>query len=369
MFKTYEEARAAWQADHAEMIVNGVWLPAVRSYLPDNFKHNPVAMDEAMAMDAPPPLFTDPNSAIPAILTTLIDPDVFRVLFAPNKAAGILGEQKKGTWIDDIALFPVIEATGEVSSYGDYNENGTAGINTGWPQRQNYIFQLIKEYGEREMERGSLARINYVSEIDKAAAQAINKFLNFSYLFGIQGLMNFGMVNDPGLGANLTPGPKTAGGTAWVVAGRVNGSANEIYLDIESMYLQLVVQTAGLVQQDTPLTLVISTTAAVALTATNSFNVNVSDLLKKNFPNLKVETVPQYNSAAQGNPQGVPAGNFAQLMASELEGQKTGTAAFSEKFRAHPVIRQTSSFRQKVSAGTWGSVLRMPAVVVGMIGL
>ncbi len=266
-------------------------------------------------------------------------------------------------------MFPVIEATGEVSSYGDYNRNGNAGVNTNWPQRQNYIFQVVKEYGEREMERGSLARINWVSELDKAAALTIAKFLNFSYLFGIQGLANYGLINDPNLAASLTPGPKVAGGTAWISGGAINGTANEIYADIQKMYVALVVATLGLVEPETSMVLAISTTAGTALTATNSFNVNVEDLLKKNFPNIKVVTVPQYNSAAQGNPNGVPSGNLAQLIVPELEGQKTGYASYSEKQRNHPVIRAMSSFEQKVSAGTWGSILRLPVAMVSMVGL
>ncbi len=78
-------------------------------------------------------------------------------------------------------MFPVAESTGEVSTYGDYAESGNAGVNTNWPQRQSYLFQVIKQYGERELERAGLARINWVSEIDIAAALAMNKFLNFTY--------------------------------------------------------------------------------------------------------------------------------------------------------------------------------------------
>lgn len=371
-FANFEDARNAWRADQPMFARFGIHMPNVLSYLSENMRAgDDLAMDQAMrlAYDAAAPLFTETSGSIPMILTTIIDPDVFRILLAPNKAAECLGEEKKGTWLDDVALFPVVEAAGEVSSYGDYNENANASINVNWPQRQNYIFQIIKEYGEREMERGSLARINWVSELDKSAAMIISKFLNYTYLFGLQGLQNYGMANDPSLGAALVPGPKAAGGTAWMVAGRVNASANEVYLDIEQMFGQLVVNTAGLVDQETEMCFVVSTTASVALTATNSFNVNVTDLLKKNFPNLHVVTVPQYNQTAQGNPAGVPSGNFAQLIAKELEGQKTGYAAYSEKMRNHPVIRHMSSFKQKVSAGTWGTILRMPAAVSAMVGL
>ncbi|TIS53181.1 MAG: DUF2184 domain-containing protein, partial [Mesorhizobium sp.] len=42
------------------------------------------------------------------------------------------------------------------------------------------------------------------------------------------------------------------------------------------------------------MTLAMSPESQLAMTATNSFNVNVEDLLKKNFPNLRVVSAVQY---------------------------------------------------------------------------
>jgi hypothetical protein len=61
---------------------------------------------QQMAMDAQPALTTAPNSAVPFQLTNFIDPQVFKILFSPNKAAQILGEIRKGSWLDDTAMFP-----------------------------------------------------------------------------------------------------------------------------------------------------------------------------------------------------------------------------------------------------------------------
>jgi hypothetical protein len=363
----YQEAIATWRADRARFERLGVHvLPSVTSYTPEEWKQ-----DYTLAMDAQPTLMGEPTSAIPAILTTSIDPQVFHVLFTPNKAIEVLGEEKRGTWVDDVMLFPMVESTGEVSSYGDYNNNGRAGINASWPQRQQYVFQVIKEYGERELDRAALAKINLATEIDTSAATVMNKFLNYSYIFGFQGLQNYGMSNDPSLSAALTPATKAATGTAWMntTTGLPMATANEVYADIQAMFYQLMKQTGGLIDQNTPMLLVLGTTASVGLTITNSFNVNVTDLLKKNFPNITIVTMPQYNALSSTNYQGVAAGNFIQLMALEIGGQKTGFAAYSEKYREHPLIRHMSSFRQKVSGGTWGSIIRMPVAVASMVGI
>ena len=361
------EAVATFRADRARLEEFGVaWQPGAE---PSGYATDEVKRDYRLAMDALPTLTTDPNSGVPAMLTTLIDPQVYEVLFAPSKAAEIIGEVRKGTWLDQTAMFPVAEATGEVSSYGDFSENGRTGVNTNWPNRQAYLFQTIKEYGEQELERAGLARINWVSEIDKAAALNLNKFSNYTYFFGVSGLQNYGLLNDPNLSASLTPATKAAGGTAWIVAGTINASANEIYADIEALFYRLVTQTGGLVQQDAQMTLALSPGSAVALTATNTFNVNVNDLLKKNFPNMKIETAVQYGTRSSTNTQGYAAGNLVQLIVNEVEGQKTGFCAFNEKMRAHPIIRAMSSFRQKVTGGSWGAVLRFPAGIASMVGV
>ena len=117
------------------------------------------------------------------------------------------------------------------------------------------------------------------------------------------------------------------------------------------------------------MTLAMGPTSTVALTATNSFNVNVSDLLTKNFKKLTVKEAVQYQARTASNPQGQSAGNMVQLIVDELEGQKTGYCAYNEKMRSFPIVRQLSSFQQKMLAGTWGTVIRYPAGLVQMVGV
>jgi hypothetical protein len=57
------------------------------------------------------------------------------------------------------------------------------------------------------------------------------------------------------------------------------------------------------------------------------------------------------------------------MIADDVEGQRTGFCAFNEKMRAHPIIRAASSFKQKMTAGTWGAVIRFPAGIASMVGV
>jgi len=363
-FHSFDQARAEWEAVRPHFEKAGVVLPDVKAFLCEDWKR-----DHTLAMDAIPGLFTDPSSAVPAMLTTMIDPTIYEILFTPNKAAQIFGEVRKGTWLDETIMFPQVEHTGEVTSYGDFSENGHAGANTNWPQRQAYLFQTVKEYGERELERAGLARLNWVSEIDRAATTVLNKFLNFVYFFGVQGLQNYGAFNDPNLSTALSPALKAAGGTVWILNGVINAQANEVYADIQALFYKLVSQTNGLVQATDSMILAMSPQSSVALTATNTFNVNVYDLLKKNYPNMRVETAVQYASTSTSNPQGNSAANLVQLIAPNIEGQQTAYCAFNEKLRAHPIIRAMSSYKQKMTSGAWGFVLRMPFGIAQMTGV
>lgn len=359
-----QDSMTAIRGQRAGLAAKGVHIDCVQAYVPDGF-----GLDFNLAMDAQPQLQTTASAGVPALLTSMIDPKVFRILFTPNKAAELLGEQKKGTWLDQTAFFPVIEAVGEVTSYGDFNENGHVGANLGFPQRQNYLFQTIKEYGQLELERAGLAKVNWVAEIDAAAATVINKFLNNSYFFGIAGIQNYGILNDPNLPASLTPALKAYGGTKWIVNGVVQATANEVFSDIAAVIGKLITQTGGLVTQEDKFVFVLSPGASLALNQTNSFGVNVKALLKTNFPNIRLETAVQYGALSASNPVGIAGGEFMQIFAESIDGQETGYGAFSEKMRMHAMVTQLSSWKQKISAGTWGAIIRLPIAFASMVGL
>jgi len=90
------------------------------------------------------------------------------------------------------------------------------------------------------------------------------------------------------------------------------------------------------------------------------YNLNVSDQLKKNFPNLKIETAIEYSTTA---------GELVQLIADRLGEQDTAYAAFTEKMRAHAVVTEESSWKQKKSGGTWGAIIRQPLAIATMLGV
>lgn len=300
----------------------------------------------ALAMDAQPGLTTVGNSGIPAWMLNYVDPQLIEVILQPTKAAEVFGEMKKGDWTTETATFMTVEPTGEVSSYGDYNNNGVSGVNVNFPQRQSYHYQVFTRWGEREVARAGEAKIDYVARVNEASVNALNRFQNKTYLFGVKGLQNYGVLNDPSLPAS------TAAAKTWA-----NSTGEEVYESIRKLFQTLLKQTGGKIDMNTPLLLVCSPTASVDLTKTNQYNVNVIDQLKKNFPNLRVETIPEYSATS---------GETVQLIVEELDGQRTLDCAFTEKMRAHNMVLEASSIKQKKSQGTWGAIIYRPFCIATM---
>ncbi len=343
---------------------DGFYFPGAQAFLRPEWGQN-----INLAMDAQPSLVTTPSSGIPAFLTAIIDPNILRIRQASNNAALIFEEVRKGTWVTESAIFPVVERGGNVTSYGDFEAGGQTTVNANFETRQPYLFQTLCVWGELQLERAGLAQISWAAELQGAAVDVLAKFENLVYFKGIAGLQNYGIQTDPNLPPASAPAPKANGGLAWLSGNAPNATANEIFADIQTLVNQLISQSAGNIDTKSEMILALSPSREGALTATNSFNVNVKALLKDNYPNLRIQNAIQYGAITSQNPQGVAAGEMAQLIAPKAGGQATGWVAFSEKLRTHRVVLDVSSFKQKLTSGVYGAVIRQPFAMATMIGI
>ncbi len=329
----------------------GIILPGAQDYLSPEYANN-----YQLAMDSQPQMVTTSNSGVPAYFTNYVDPELIRVLVTPMKAAQILGETKKGDWTTLTAQFPVVESAGEVSSYGDYNENGSTSANVNWVTRQSYHYQTITRWGERELDQYGAARIGYAAELNTASALTLNKFQNKSYFYGIAGLENYGLLNDPSLSPPITPDATGTGGSLlWD-----DKDAEAIFNDINKLYKTAVGKSGGHLERTDKMKICLSPVAEANFTKTNQYKVNVTDLLQKNFPNMTIETAAEYSTNA---------GELIQLIVERLGDTDTGYCSFTEKMRAHAVITESSSWKQKKSGGTWGAIIRRPNAITQMLGV
>ncbi|AYN25767.1 hypothetical protein D8682_01465 [Buttiauxella sp. 3AFRM03] len=311
----------------------------------------------AMDADAQPGMA--PNGGIPAIVSTFIDPEIVRTIFAKQKAVDILGEKKKGSWALDTMMIQRIEQSGDVAGYDDYSEQGGNQVTSHWENRQVYRYQTMVTYGELEQERYGLAMLPYVAEKQRAAAWTLNQAQNKFYFYGVDGLLNFGILNDPDLPAPITP-ITVDGATLWSAKQVV-----DIYNDILALYQDLITRTNGAIgdgiDMASPLVLGMSPNASVWFKRANEvFGNTVEKMVKDTFPNLRIEIAPQYDTDA---------GELVQMFAENAQGQDVGYCAYSEKLRAHPVVTMTSSWKQKHSGTTYGAVITQPGLFAQMLGV
>lgn len=330
----------------------GFIFPGARGWI--NTKDH--AHMQTLAQDAA--LITTPNATVPAELLAYIDPMVIEILTAVRNARKIFPEVKKGDWTTPYFKFRVQEYTGVTTPYSDYADGGVAGVNENWPSREQYIFQTTIKYGDLETDMASVAKMNLASEKQKAAARIIDIDSNRFYLYGVAGKEIYGLLNDPNLNAAITAGTAaTGGGTEWA-----DKTANEIYNDVLALAASLRQNSQGNINEDTPLVLVLSPQSNSQLGKINEFGLSVRQMLKNEYGDrLDFVELPELYNAESGS--------TIMLIAKEILGIPTAQLAFGEKYRALPVVRELSSYKQKVTATTYGCVLYYPFAIATMEGL
>ena len=354
----------ALRAERAGIVFDGAidFLPRVKDttglYGALDLPRVHMALD-SMASDAATyqqqPLVTNPSAGIPSFLTTYLDPKLIEVLLSPMKSEEIYGVTKKGDWTWQTAMFALVESTGEVSAYGDYNLDGRSSANVNYPQRQSFLYQTLTEWGELELERMGAGKVDWAARLNISSANTLNRFGNLMNFYGVQNLQNYGGLNDPSLSAALTPYTKAAGGTSWA-----NALPTEILADVQKAFAQLQTQTGGNAELTDKMTLALHPVSEVYLANTNSFGLTAAEMIKKVFPNIRFVNAVQYLSGTTYS---------FQLIIDDLDGQKTAECAFNEKMRAHRIVPAESSFRQKKTAGGWGTIIYRPICITSMAGI
>lgn len=326
-------------------------LARVGIHFPDTVRNvtTPVG-DYAMdAVSLAPTWQSAANAGIPAFLTTYVDPKAIEILVAPMAAARIAPETKKGDWTTTTAMFRTVEPGGQVATYGDWSPNGMSTSNSAYPTRESYSFQTWTEWGHKELAQAGAGYIDLAADKERASALVMAKFLNKSYLYGIAGLRNYGLTNDPSL-----PAP---------VAAPVNYATAEpedIANDFVRQIGLLIAQSGGLIDGSEELVYAAAPTVINDIRRTNVYGLNAEKKIREAYANITFVPVPEFDTAA---------GRLAQLWVKSIDGQATAELGFTEKYRAHTVEQYSTYTRQKKSGGTFGAVIFRPFAVTQTLGL
>lgn len=296
----------------------------------------------------------DPNTTVPAYMNMYANPRVIEVLTAKRNYRAIAPEVKNGDWTTAFTQFRALEFTGETTPYQDYDANGQANVNTNFPTRKQYRFQTTLRVGDLEQDMNADAKIDLFAEKQKSAALLLEIAFNKYAFYGVSGVGIYGLLNDPNLNADETP-TTGAGGNTWALK-----TADEIMADFAKMFSKLYERSNGWIDDSTATKLVIAPSCLAELNKVNTFGVSVKKMLADTYPNMTIVSAPEM---ATGN------GNLAMILAEEIEGQPVVEFGYTEKYKAHSIIRESSSMHQKISAGTYGAIVYYPFAIVTMLGV
>ena len=342
----------------------GLFAPSAKGFMPytvvnGQIKTDYVKASRRLAQDAA--LSTAPNIGAPAVLYTYLDPRIIEVLFSVKAASKFFAPTLIGKFTDEYANFMVEEIAGQVSPYSDYGDGTASDANYNFPSRQNFRYQTTIKYGDLETAKMSEAKVQLAARKQYAAAEIIARAENRFQLYGVKGLQSYGMLNDPNLPTPISP-ISVSDKSTWADKASANPSevANIVFNDVNKLWAELTANNGGHLDVNSPIVLGVSNKMISYLTTPNQFGKTAKVMLQENYPNIVIEQLPELSTAS---------GEMLYMVVPNLLGDETGFTAFSAKAVFGRLVPETTSYKQKVSAGTWGCVIRRPSLVATMLGV
>lgn len=323
------------------------------------------AMDAADVTPIPIAPLTAASLGAPAQFLQTFLPGFVAVLTQPRTIDELVGISTVGSWEDEELVMGIMELVGNAEPYGDYQNVPLASYNAGYETRR--ITRFEKGFGVWRLEeaRAAKANIDAAARKRQAASEALEIQRNNVGFYGYndgEG-RTFGMLNDPGLLAAITP-TAGVGGTTWALK-----KALEIMADIRLIMSTLRTQTMGLVDPNkAQITLALPTNVIDYLAVPTEFGWSGLDYMMKNYPNVRVIAVPQFNAAVGGL-------NVLYAYVDSIEDslsdddKRTWIQAVPAKFQVLGVENRAKGYIEDFASALGGVILKRPLAVVRMVGI
>jgi hypothetical protein len=233
-----------------------------------------------------------PSSAIPAEFLRTWMPGVLRQATQPATIDELVGIQTIGAWSDQEIYVNVSEPVAKAELYGDYSNVPLASYATQLDYRTVFRFEQGFQVGKLEEDRQARAGFNSGTEKRFSAELSLDLSRNaIGYNgFAISGSRTFGLLNDPNLPAYVS----TA--AAWSTA-----TFDQIIADLTGMFNRIEVAGRGIIKEDMQIVLALPIGFKQYLAKTNTNgSLTVRQWLTENYPNVRIETTPNFNLANGG---------------------------------------------------------------------
>lgn len=323
-------------------------------------------MIHALAMDNLEGTVTSPSIATPIQFLQTWLPGFVEIMTAARKIDDLVGITTAGDWQNEEVVQGVLERTGTATPYGDLTNVPLSSWNTNFERRTIVRFEEGMRVGRLEEARAAAIRVNSAAEKRSSAALALEIERNN---VGFNGFNDgdgrtYGILNDPGLPSYVPVAASGTGGTTeWV---------NKTFLQIQADLLEAL-QTLRTQSKDvidpgkTPITLAIATASRDYLSTTSDFGISVMAWLKEAYPNVRVESAPQFDAATGGDNVFYM---YAETVAdSGTDDGRTFMQVVPAKFMVLGVAQQAKGYEEDYTNATAGVICKRPYAVVRRSGI
>lgn len=325
------------------------------------------AMASAYAEDAAmQATVTTANTPTPVQFLQNWLPGFVKVMTGARKIDELIGITTMGAWHQEEVVQGVLENTGLSVPYGDYTSVPFSSWNLTFERRTIVRFEEGMRVGNLEEARAAEVRVNSAETKRESAALALEIQRN---LVGFNGYNSgndrtYGFLNDPGLPNYVNVAATGASSSLlWSAKTYLNITA-----DIRTAIVALRTQSKDNIDpKKTPITMAIATNAIDYLSVTSDFGISVADWLARTYPNIRVESAPQLNTANGG------AGVFylfAEKAAdTSTDDGNTFVQIVPAKFQVVGVAKHAKGYEEDYSNATAGVMCKRPYLVVRYSGI
>lgn len=210
-----------------------------------------------------------------------------------------------GSWEDQLVVQQHLERFGTVGIYKDHGDVPLTSWNLIYEHRDILRFELGMQIQRLEDSRANAMNVNNAMEKRASIALSFEMLRNDIFFHGYSagGMRVYGMLNDPNMPNFVQVKQNASGKTAWA-----EKTVNEIISDVLTAMRMLRLQSgANIDPKNTPLVLALPLSVVDLLhnvDGANSYGYTVQKWLNENYPNIRVEAIPQFDKAL-GCPTGI----------------------------------------------------------------
>lgn len=317
-------------------------------------------MQSFYAMDADIAGVTTPSVSTPIQFLQHWLPDVVEVVTAAREIDAIVGRTIAGRWEDEEIVQRVLERTGQARPYGDHADIPLSSWNLNFEKRDIVRFEEGIQVGVLEELRAGAMNVSSQADKRAAAAESLAIELNNVGFFGYNASTNrtYGLLNDPNLSAYTTVATGVGGYTTWA-----SKTYDEICTDIKTAMAALRTKSGNHFKPERDAAkLAVAVSCVDALNAQNQYGMTVLDFIKKNYPNVTVESAVQLDGANGG-------ANVFYLIADTINGGRVVDQLVQDVFRLVGTEKKSKVFIEDYSNATAGVIVKRPIGVVRYSGI